>query len=198
MRVSVAHRMKVHNWLKHIGLLGFRRLQFLYLLLTRSMSGLLLALNWWDIIDEHFLVGGALMFDDIERLRRQGVQAIVNLSAERPDNLPQLHAAQIDYLWLPVLDTRAPTVEQIHRGLAWIEQRVHARQTVYIHCAAGRGRSTTLLACWYISTHKMNVEQVVRFIKRRRPQTSFTPWQLRRLEEFAALLQGTAGKMASP
>jgi atypical dual specificity phosphatase len=126
------------------------------------------------------------------------VQAIVNLSAERPDNLPQLHAAQIDYLWLPVLDTRAPTVEQIHRGLAWIEQRVHARQTVYIHCAAGRGRSTTLLACWYISTHKMNVEQVVRFIKRRRPQTSFTPWQLRRLEEFAALLQNTAGQMASP
>lgn len=196
VKVSVTHRKKVNNWLKRAGLRGFRRLQFAYLLLTRSVSGLLLSLNWWDVVDEHFVVGGALMFDDLQRLRRQGVRAIVNLSAERPDNQQQLQAAEMDYLWLPVLDTFAPTVEQIHTGLQWIAPRVQAGHTVYIHCAAGRGRSTTLLACWYIATQNMSVAQVVPFLKHHRPQTALTRWQVRRLEEFAA--QYHTGGMASP
>ena len=53
-----------------------------------------------------------------------------------------------------------PTVEQIVQGLAWIEQRVCAGQKVYIHCAAGMGRSVTLLACWYLYTGSMSVPQV--------------------------------------
>jgi hypothetical protein len=82
---------------------GFRCVQSPYLLCTRSLSGLIFALNWWDIIDDHIMLGGALMLDDIERLRQQGVGAVVNLCAERPDNPQRLQAAHMDYLWLPVL-----------------------------------------------------------------------------------------------
>ena len=56
------------------------------LLVRRSFWGLVLALNWWDIIDEQMFLGGAMMFDDLARLQRQGVEAVVNLCAERPDN----------------------------------------------------------------------------------------------------------------
>ncbi len=52
---------------------GFRRAQDASLLITRSYRGLIRAFNWWDAIDEHFYLGGALMFDDIERLQRQGL-----------------------------------------------------------------------------------------------------------------------------
>lgn len=178
--------------IKKLWLRGLRRLQFPYLLFTRSFSGLLLAQNWWDTIDEHLLLGGALMFDDLERLQHQGVRAIVNLSAERPDNRERLRAAQIDYLWLPVMDALPPTVDQIQRGLAWIEKRLNHGHTVYIHCAAGMGRSTTLLACWYIYAHRMSVPQVLHFIKGRRPQVAPTRWQIRRMEEFASLVQQPA------
>lgn len=178
--------------IKKLWLRGLRRLQFPYLLFTRSFSGLLLAQNWWDMIDEHLLLGGALMFDDLDRLRHQGVRAIVNLSAERPDNRQRLQAAQIDYLWLPVMDALPPTVDQIQCGLAWIEKQLNHGHTIYIHCAAGMGRSTTLLACWYIYAHGMSVPQVLRFIKRRRPQVAPTRWQIRRMEEFASLVQSPA------
>jgi atypical dual specificity phosphatase len=103
----------------------------------------------------------------------------------------------MDYLWLPVFDTLPPTVAQIQEGLAWIEQRLHEGHIVYIHCAAGRGRSTTLLACWYIHTHGMSVSQVLRFIKVRRPQAAPTRWQKRRLEEFAELVRRTTNTMPS-
>jgi atypical dual specificity phosphatase len=168
---------------------GLPHLHYPSLLLTRSYWGLLLALNWWDIIDEHFLLGGALMFDDLERLHGQGVRAVVNLCAERQDNQHRLRAARMEYLWLPVVDTLPPTLEQIQQGMAWIEQQMQAGHIVYVHCAAGVGRSATLLACWYIYARGMRVPQVLRFIKRRRPQMALTRWQIRRLQEFEAFLR---------
>src|SRR5919109_3245231 len=129
--------------LRRVGVGGFRRLQFTSLLLTRSYWGLLLALNWWDIIDEHCLLGGTLMFDDLERLQGQGVGAVVNLCAERQDDWCKLQAAQMEYLWLPVLDAFPPTLEQILQGVTWMEEQIHAGRMVYIHCAAGVGRSAT-------------------------------------------------------
>jgi len=181
--------------LRQVWLQSLRHVQFPFLLLRRSCWGLVLALNWWDIIDEQVLLGGALMFDDLERLRRQGVEAVVNLCAERSDNPHRLKATEMDYLWLPVADTHPPTVEQILQGLGWIEQRVYAGHKVYIHCAAGMGRSVTLLACWYLYTGSMSVPQVLEFVKRRRPQTALTRRQIRRIEEIARLLTHTAGKL---
>lgn len=188
-------RLRLPLGLQQVWMQGLRRVQFPFLLWRRSFWGLVLACNWWDIIDEHVLLGGALMFDDLERLQRQGVGAVVNLCAERPDNLHRLMMARMEYLWLPVADTHAPTVEQIWQGLAWLEQRLYTGQKVYIHCAAGMGRSVTLLACWYLYTSSMSVPQVLAFVKKRRPQTALTRRQVRRIEEIAALLTHTAGKL---
>lgn len=174
--------------LRRVGMRGFRRLQFTSLLLTRSYWGLLRALNWWDIIDEHFLLGGTLMFDDVERLQGQGVRAVVNLCAERQDDQHKLQAAHMEYLWLPVLDACPPTLEQILQGMTWMEQQLHAGRMVYIHCAAGVGRSATLLACWYVYARGMSVSLALRLIKMRRPQVALTRLQVRRLREFEALL----------
>jgi atypical dual specificity phosphatase len=174
---------------------GLPHLQYPSLLLTRSYWGLLFALNWWDIIDEHFFLGGALMFDDLERLQGQGVRAVVNLCAERQDNQRRLREACMEYLWLPVVDALPPTLEQIQQGVVWIEQQLHAGRIVYVHCAAGVGRSATLLACWYMYARGMRVPQVLRFIKTRRPQMALTRWQIRRLQEFDTLLRQRTSDM---
>jgi atypical dual specificity phosphatase len=162
----------------------FRRMQFVSLLLTRSYRGLIPALNWWDVIDEHFSLGGALMFDDIERLQRQGIGAVLNLCAERQDDTVRLAEAHMDYLWLPVIDTCAPTLAQMFHGVKWIEQQLDAGRSIYIHCAAGIGRSATMLACWYIYAQGMSVYEALRFLKARHPQVALTRRQLRRLHEF--------------
>jgi atypical dual specificity phosphatase len=184
--------------LRRMGTQGLRRLQFSSLLLTRSYWGLIHALNWWDVIDEHVFLGGTLMFDDLERLRREGVQAVVNLCAERQDNRRRLREARMEYLWLPVFDAFPPTLEQIQQGVTWIEQQLQAGRAVYVHCAAGVGRSATLLACWYMYARGMRVSQVLRFMKARRPQIALTRWQVRRLQEFAALLEQQAAETERP
>jgi protein tyrosine phosphatase (PTP) superfamily phosphohydrolase (DUF442 family) len=168
---------------------GFRHLQFFTLLLTRSYRGLIPALNWWDVIDEHFCLGGALMFDDIERLQQQGISAVINLCAEREDDQDRLGQARMEHLWIPVIDMCAPTFEKIIQGVGWIEHQLLADRVIYIHCAAGVGRSATLLASWYIYAHGVTVPQALHRLKTRRPQVSLTRRQIQRLHDYANLLQ---------
>jgi atypical dual specificity phosphatase len=176
---------------------GFRRAQDVSLLLTRSYRVLIRALNWWDAIDEHFYLGGALMFDDLERLQRQGIEAVVNLCAERRDDEQRLAEANMAYLWLPVLDMCAPSFEQIEQGMHWIQYHLQRHHVIYIHCAAGVGRSATMLACWYVYHHGFNVAETLQYIKSKHPQMSLTRRQVHRINAFAQSLQNRAPKGVS-
>jgi protein-tyrosine phosphatase len=167
---------------------GLRRAQDVSLLLARAYRGLIRALNWWDAIDEHFYLGGALMFDDIERLQQLGIQAVVNLCAERRDDVRQLAAANMVYLWLPVLDTRAPSLEQIEQAMQWMQHQRQHNRVIYVHCAAGVGRSVMLLACWYVYHHRLNAVEALRHIKSKHPQSSLTRRQTHQLHAFAQWL----------
>ncbi len=168
---------------------GLRRAQDISLLLTRSYRGLIRAFNWWDAIDEHFYLGGALMFDDIERLQRQGVAAVVNLCAERQDDEQRLAEAQMVYLWLPVLDMCAPSLEQIELGMRWMQYQRQCNHVIYVHCAAGVGRSAMLLACWYVYRHGCSTTDALRHIKSKHPQISLTRRQAHQLKAYAESLQ---------
>ena len=184
--------------LRRVSVGGLRHLQSTSLLLTRSYWGLMYALNWWDIIDEHFVLGGAMMFDDLDRLQGEGVAAVLNLCAERPDNRRRLHEAGLEYLWLPVVDVCPPSFDQIVQGIVWIEQQLQHNRTIYIHCAVGVGRSATLLACWFLYAQQMNVAEAIRFLKSRRPQVGLTRIQVRRLEAFEGWLGKNAGMISAP
>lgn len=168
---------------------GLRRAQDVSLLLTRSYRGLIRAFNWWDAIDEHFYLGGALMFDDIERLQRQGVAAVVNLCAERQDDEQRLAEAQMVYLWLPVLDMCAPSLEQIDLGMRWMQHQRQCNHVIYVHCAAGVGRSAMLLACWYVYRHGCSATDALRHIKSKHPQISLTRRQALQLKADAEPIQ---------
>ncbi len=64
---------------------------------------------------------------------------------------------------------------------------------VYVHCKAGRGRSTTLLLCYLIKEHNMTVEDAWAMVLEKRPQVCLATGQWAAVRAFAEACRGKEG-----
>jgi atypical dual specificity phosphatase len=115
--------------------------------------------NWWDHIDEYVIVGAYPFAMDVARMRAAGVRAVVNTCEEYagPTNAYLKH--EIDQLWIPTTDFTHPRLEDLERAVEFVQKHSEAKQTVYIHCKAGRARSATVAICWLIKHRSLSVEE---------------------------------------
>jgi protein-tyrosine phosphatase len=132
-------------------------------------------------ITAHLYLGGQINLAGWQRMERWGVNALVNLRVEWDDRRSGINAEH--YLWLPTIDGTPSTVEQLARGVEFIHEQVQARRKTYVHCAAGLGRSPTLIVA-YLMTRGFTAETARDFILARRPFIALSKRQLMRLEEF--------------
>lgn len=134
-------------------------------------------------ITPQLLVGGQMRAGGWRWLVAHGVTADVNLREEHDDQALGVPADV--YLWLPTTDDYAPSQENLHAGVAFIERAVRQGGKVYVHCASGVGRAPTLAAAYLISTG-MTPKRAIAAIQRVRPFIKPTPPQVAALERFAA------------
>lgn len=163
-----------------------RGLKRLFLGVQRFIIDWLPYLQWYNWIDETIAMGGVLRYTDLDKLKAEGIRAVVNLCHEFKDNEDKLKTFDMDYLWIPVIDYAPPTLDQIMRTIQWIEARVKENKRVYVHCAVGAGRSATIVICWYIY-QGLTATEAVNFVKTRRPQILPSRSQLNRILEFELL-----------
>lgn len=133
-------------------------------------------------ITHHIYLGGQISLRGWHTLQRWGVQAIINMRIEWDDRKSGIHTPH--YLWLPTIDGTPPTVEQLARGAKFIHEQTMANRSVYIHCAAGLGRSPTQVIA-YLMTRGHTRESAIKFVELRRPIIALSPMQYERLRLFA-------------
>ena len=117
-------------------------------------------------------------------LERWGITGSVNMRKDHDDALQGLTFDH--YCHLPTVDDQAPTLDQLERGVEFIEQVLSKGGKVYIHCAGGIGRAPTMAAAYFIH-QGMALEEAIALIKKTRPIIRIMPPQLEQLERFEDL-----------
>ena len=145
-------------------------------------------------ITPQLYLGGQYSSKCFEILKKRGVTGIVSLRIRARAGLPDL--GEIQFLHLPTIDMTAPSLQNLQKGVEFIDLHLKAGGKVYVHCAAGEGRGPSLVAAYLVSTGLTpedawkQISMVRQFI---RPNSE----QLARMEEFAQRWKAEQEKKAA-
>jgi len=100
-------------------------------------------------------------------LRAEGVDILVTLT-EEPLPRSWIDSAGLMGVHVPVPDWTSPTVEQIDEVMSVIDKAKASNMGVAVHCMAGKGRTGTILAAYFVR-HGVSAEEAIRKVRDLRP-----------------------------
>ncbi|CAK9184900.1 unnamed protein product, partial [Ilex paraguariensis] len=95
------------------------------------------------------------------------------------------YAHGIDHLVIPTRDYLfAPSCVDINRAIHFIHENASCGKTTYVHCKAGRGRSTTIVLCYLVEYKHMTPAAALEYVLSRRPRVLLASSQWKAVQEF--------------
>jgi atypical dual specificity phosphatase len=95
-------------------------------------------------------------------------------------NLPD----SISWVHVPIQDNTPPTLEQIHYVVALIDKAKMEGRRISVHCAWGRGRTGTMLACYLAKQLNLSADEAIARIRQLRPGSVDTEEQENVIRSF--------------
>ncbi len=141
----------------------------------------------FSLISPQLYLGGQYTKRGFQRILSQGFTAVVNMRETSIHKIIEDQPLGIHYLHLPTVDQTAPSLEDLIRGVRFIDQEIKAGGKVYVHCRAGEGRGPTMAAAYLIFTG-LTLEDAVDSVRQVRSFIRPTAVQLDRLKELEKYL----------
>ena len=141
--------------------------------------------RWFDQIGPNLWLGGAPTYArDYQFILDNEITAVVNIRAEREDDVAFYEAHDINYVQYKVPDVTVPDAETIEQAVTWIDSEIEKGRTVLVHCAKGRGRSATLVAAYLMSEEGLSYDNTLALMKAKRPLTKLESKHQQMLENW--------------
>ena len=123
---------------------------------------------------------------DITFLKLNDIQAVVRME----ENTISTEPWGMVELYEPVRDFTAPNMEQIHRIVTFVEEEMETwERPVVVTCAAGMGRTGTILACYFVKVG-YQPQDAIDYVRQLRPGSIQTREQEEAVKDYAAYLKG--------
>lgn len=132
-------------------------------------------------------MGGSLNAydDELPMSYSAGIRAVVSL-LNIPSDARVYETAGFAFFCLPVLDGRAPTLDQACNFVGFVERHLVDNQPVAVHCAGGLGRTGTMLAAYLIAKGD-GAAEAIRRVRQVEKCAIESAEQIQFLERFAAM-----------
>lgn len=144
--------------------------------------------RWWDEIEQFLLLGAVPFWKDVRQLKSLGVEAVVTLNESYETLVSTSHyeSQRIKHLVIPTRDYLfAPSFDDIERAIDFIHENVEQRRAVYVHCKAGRGRSTTVVICYLVKYRGLSPVDAFNYIRSKRPRVLLAGAQWKAVLKFS-------------
>jgi protein-tyrosine phosphatase len=136
----------------------------------------------WDEVVPAVLIGRTLTEAEAAEAIKQGVTAVLDLTAEFSEAAAFRNTT---YRNLPILDLTTPTQEQLNEAAAFIAEEA-LRGTVYVHCKIGYSRSAAVVGAYLLASGQTaTVDDAVEMICEVRPSIIIRPEVVEALCAFA-------------
>ena len=140
----------------------------------------------WVLIDELAIGPAPRKIDHLEKLKEEGIKAILSLCKQEEAKSPHEIELMFKHKRLILPDHkygRFPTCQELENCLIGLaELKIYG--PVFVHCVASVERSPLVCLAWLIQKNGLKTAEAIEYLMQVHPKTNPLPGQIQLLNEF--------------